>query len=314
MDALLDVTEERGPRPGTLRLTVLDGDWIPLTQPDRVRASFPAARVVSAGGATELSVDSVTYPVGAVDPAWRSIPYGRPMANQTAYIVDERMEPAPVGVPGELCLGGVGVAAGYLDRPALTAEKFIPHPWSDRPGDRLYRTGDLARFGPDGTIELLGRIDFQVKIRGVRIELGEIESVLREHPGVDACLVAAPADDAGDRRLAAYVVPAAGHRARDDEEGQAAFHAELRAWLRRRVPDHLVPEAFVRLERLPLTAHGKVNRRELPAPRFRAAGTRRAPPAPRWRRPSPGTGQASSASTRPNSTSRPASSTWAAIP
>ncbi|MBM7092496.1 amino acid adenylation domain-containing protein [Streptomyces sp. S12] len=278
MDALLDVTEERGPRPGTLRLTVLDGDWIPLTQPDRVRASFPAARVVSAGGATELSVDSVTYPVGAVDPAWRSIPYGRPMANQTAYIVDERMEPAPVGVPGELCLGGVGVAAGYLDRPALTAEKFIPHPWSDRPGDRLYRTGDLARFGPDGTIELLGRIDFQVKIRGVRIELGEIESVLREHPGVDTCLVAAPADDAGDRRLAAYVVPAAGHRARDDEEGQAAFHAELRAWLRRRVPDHLVPETFVRLERLPLTANGKVNRRELPAPRFRAAGTRRAAP------------------------------------
>ncbi|GHA94628.1 non-ribosomal peptide synthetase [Streptomyces termitum] len=278
MDALLDVAEERGRRPESLRLTVLDGDWIPLTQPDRVRASFPAARVVSAGGATELSVDSVTYPVGDVDPAWRSIPYGRPMANQTAYIVDDRMEPAPVGVPGELCLGGAGLAAGYLDRPALTAEKFVPHPWSDRPGERLYRTGDLARFGADGTIELLGRIDFQVKIRGVRIELGEIEAVLREHPGVETCLVAAPADEAGDRRLAAYLVPAPGGPAAGDEAGWTAFHTELRAWLRRRVPDHLVPEAFVRLERLPLTANGKVNRRELPAPRFSVTTARRAAP------------------------------------
>ncbi|WP_051722476.1 non-ribosomal peptide synthetase [Streptomyces albus] len=274
MDALLDVAEERGRSTGGLRLTVLDGDWIPLTQPDRVRASFPAAQVVSAGGATELSVDSVTYPVGAVDPAWRSIPYGTPMVNQTAYIVDERMEPVPVGVPGELCLGGVGLAAGYLDRPELTAEKFVPHPWSDRPGDRLYRTGDLARFGQEGTIELLGRIDFQVKIRGVRIELGEIESVLREHPGVDTCLVAAPPDAAGDRRLAAYVVPAGGSAG----EAEDALHAELRAWLRRRVPDHLVPEAFVRLERLPLTANGKVNRRDLPVPRFTVAAADRAEP------------------------------------
>ncbi|MFI2782680.1 amino acid adenylation domain-containing protein [Streptomyces sp. ALB3] len=279
MDALLDVAEERGRRPGSLRLTVLDGDWIPLSQPDRVRASFPAAQVVSAGGATELSVDSVTYPVGAVDPSWRSIPYGRPMANQTAYIVDERMEPTPVGVPGELCLGGAGLAAGYLDRPELTAEKFVPHPWSDRPGDRLYRTGDLARFGADGTIELLGRIDFQVKIRGVRIELGEIEALLREHPGVETCLVAAPPDASGDRRLAAYVVPAPGGPAEDDDAGLAAFHAGLRTWLRRRVPDHLVPEAFVRLERLPLTANGKVNRRELPAPRFTTTTALRAAPA-----------------------------------
>ncbi|MCE7082632.1 non-ribosomal peptide synthetase [Streptomyces sp. ST2-7A] len=273
MDALLDVAEERGHRPGILRLAVLDGDWIPLSQPDRVRASFPAVQVVSAGGATELSVDSVTYPIGAVDPAWRSIPYGRPMANQTAYIVDERMEPAPVGVPGELCLGGVGLAAGYLDRPELTAEKFVPHPWPDRPGDRLYRTGDLARFGPDGTIELLGRIDFQVKIRGVRIEPGETEAVLREHPGVDTCLVAAPPDDAGDRRLVAYVVPVG----EGEGEGEDILHAELRAWLRRRVPDHLVPEAFVRLEALPLTANGKVDRRRLPVPRFTAAAVRAEP-------------------------------------
>ncbi|MCW8217650.1 non-ribosomal peptide synthetase [Streptomyces griseolus] len=279
MDALLDAAEERGSRPASLRLTVLDGDWIPLTQPDRVRGTFPSARVVSAGGATELSVDSVMYPVGDVDPAWRSIPYGRPMANQTAYIVDERMEAVPVGVPGELLLGGAGTAAGYLDRPALTAEKFVPHPWSRRPGERLYRTGDLARFGQDGTIELLGRIDFQVKIRGVRIELGEIESVLREHPEVDTCLVAASPDATGERRLVAYLVHTqdGGDARRTDEPD--AFHTELRAWLRRRVPEHLVPEAFVRLDRLPLTANGKVNRRDLPAARFAVAAQGRVAPA-----------------------------------
>ncbi|MFB9305694.1 non-ribosomal peptide synthetase, partial [Kibdelosporangium philippinense] len=199
MDAMLDVAAERPYRADTLRLAVLDGDWIPLTQPDRVRAAFPGVQFVSAGGATELSVDSVLYLLGAVDPAWRSIPYGTPMANQTAYVLDEDLRIAPVGVPGELHLGGVGVAAGYLDRPELTAEKFIPHPWPTRPGERLYRTGDLARFGHDGVIELLGRIDFQVKIRGIRIELGEIEAALREHPAVDACLVAAPTGAAGDR-------------------------------------------------------------------------------------------------------------------
>ncbi|MGP3947715.1 non-ribosomal peptide synthetase [Streptomyces sp. 7N604] len=272
MDALLDVTAELPYQRDTLRLAVLDGDWIPLTQPDRVRAAFPSVQFVSAGGATELSVDSVTYPVGAVDPAWRSIPYGTPMANQTAYILDSRMEPAPVGVPGELHLGGVGMAAGYLRRPELTAEKFVPHPWPTRPGERLYRTGDLARFGPDGTIELLGRIDFQVKIRGIRIELGEIEAVLREHPRVDTCLVAAPTDPSGDRRLAAYVVT-------DEQGADDALQAELRTWLRGRVPEHLVPEAFVRLERLPLSSNGKVNRRELPAPQFAATTKDRAAPA-----------------------------------
>ncbi|MEH0971266.1 amino acid adenylation domain-containing protein [Micromonospora sp. CPCC 205546] len=272
MDALLDVAAERASEQDTLRLAVLDGDWIPLTQPDRVRAVFPRVNFVSAGGATELSVDSITYPVGAVDPAWRSIPYGRPMANQSAYILDERMQQVPVGVPGELLLGGVGVAAGYLDRPELTAEKFVPHPWPSRPGERLYRTGDLARFGPDGTIELLGRIDFQVKIRGVRIELGEIEAVLGEHPQVRACLVAAPPDESGDRRLVAYVVLT-------DPAPADDLPARLRGWLRRRVPEHLVPEGFVQLEKLPLTSNGKVDRRNLPAPRFAATSGRSAAPA-----------------------------------
>lgn len=271
MDALLDTVADAGTAPAALRLAVLDGDWIPLPLPDRVRAAFPAVQVVSAGGATELSIDSVTYPIGAIDPAWRSIPYGRPMGNQTAYIVDHRLEPVPVGVPGELLLGGVGVAAGYFERPGLTAEKFIPHPWSSVPGERLYRTGDLARFGADGTIELIGRIDFQVKIRGIRIELGEIEATLRAHPQVETCLVNAPADASGERRLAAYVVAAGG-------AGDALAPA-LRAWLRQRLPEALVPEAFVLLDRLPLSANGKIDRRALPVPEFAVASAERVAPA-----------------------------------
>ncbi|WP_148219481.1 non-ribosomal peptide synthetase [Azospirillum sp. B510] len=266
MDAMLDLAEE-DPRPrDSLRLAVLDGDWIPLTQPDRVRRAFPGATVVSAGGATELSIDSVTYPIGEVRKDWLSIPYGRPMGNQCAYIVDENLQPAPVGVPGELLLGGVGMAMGYLGRPALTAEKFIPNPWvrAGHGGERLYRTGDLARYWPDGTIELLGRIDFQVKVRGVRIELGEIEATLRGHPAVAGCIVSAPKDLAGVRRLAAYLVAAEGAAKPD--------LPRLRGWLRQRVPEHLVPEAVVWLDRLPVSANGKVSRRDLPTPDF-ALGT-----------------------------------------
>ncbi|WP_152447183.1 non-ribosomal peptide synthetase [Janthinobacterium sp. HH01] len=271
MDALLESAAARDAVPASLRLAVLDGDWIPLSMPDRVRAAFPAAQVVSAGGATELSIDSLTYPVGAVDPAWRSIPYGKPMANQSAYIVDRHLALAPVGVPGELLLGGVGVAAGYFERPGLSAEKFIPHPWPAAPGERLYRTGDLARFGADGTIELLGRIDFQVKIRGIRIELGEIEATLRTHPLVAACLVSAVPDQGGELRLAAYVVRhgGAGHDC----------GATLRTWLRQRLPEAMVPEAYVLLDSLPVSANGKIDRRALPGAQFAPAGAGRVAPA-----------------------------------
>jgi amino acid adenylation domain-containing protein len=271
MDAMLDAAAERSYEGDSLRLSILDGDWIPLTQPDRVRTAFPSVSLVSAGGATELSVDSVTYPVGKVDPEWRSIPYGRPMANQSAYILGEDLQVCPVGVPGELHFGGTGLAFGYLERPELTAEKFIPHPWPERPGERLYRTGDLARFGADGVIELLGRIDLQVKIRGIRIELGEIEAVLRSHPAVEATLAAAPRDNAGDRRLAAYVV--AVQAGLGDE-----LAGELRAWLRARLPEQLVPEAFVLLDKLPLTANGKVDRKALPMPCFAAVLANRVAP------------------------------------
>lgn len=268
MDAMLDAVPGHATARSALRFAMLDGDWIPLSMPDRVRAAFPHAQVVSGGGATELSIISVTHEVGAVQPDWRSVPYGKPMCNQSAYIVDARLEAVPLGVPGELLLGGVGIADGYFERPALSAERFIPHPWAQQAGERLYRTGDLARFGADGTIELLGRIDFQVKVRGVRIELGEIEATLRKHPSVASCLVSAQLDMLGQRRLAAYVV----------SQGDAAASDELRAWLRQRLPETLVPEAFVQLDSLPLSANGKVDRRALAALPF--AGQQSGPVAP----------------------------------
>jgi amino acid adenylation domain-containing protein len=176
LDMLLDHLEQStDPHPATLRLVLLGGDWIPVGMPARIRAVAPVAQVVSLGGATEASIHSVVYPIGEVDPEWTAIPYGRPMANQEAYILDEQMQPVPVGVPGELHLGGVGLASGYLNRPELTTQKFPV--WRGR---TVYRTGDLARWRRDGVIELLGRKDFMVKVNGLRIELGEIESVLRQ--------------------------------------------------------------------------------------------------------------------------------------
>ncbi|HEY3581865.1 MAG TPA: amino acid adenylation domain-containing protein [Pyrinomonadaceae bacterium] len=179
---------------------------------------------------------------------------GRPVSNTQAYVLDRRGRPLPAGVPGELHLGGMGLARGYLGRPELTAEKFIPDPFSGEPGARLYRTGDLARFLPDGRIDFLGRIDHQVKIRGYRIELGEIEAVLHEHPAVKTCVVVARTE-ADDKRLVAYVVT---HR----EVGQL----ELQDFLRTRLLGHMIPSAFVLLDEMPLTPNGKIDRRALPAP------------------------------------------------
>ncbi|HVR29034.1 MAG TPA: amino acid adenylation domain-containing protein [Thermoanaerobaculia bacterium] len=191
---------------GSVRLALLGGDWIPLTLPDRLRALAPRARFVSMGGATECSMDSTLYEVARVDPSWRSIPYGRPMANQTAYLLDDDGHLVPPGTTGELYLGGIGVAWGYLGRPELTAERFVPHPYPSYPGERLYRTGDLARLDAGGELELLGRADQQVKIRGNRVELGEIVAALREHPAVREAVVTARGPRDGDRSLAAYVV------------------------------------------------------------------------------------------------------------
>jgi amino acid adenylation domain-containing protein len=244
----------------SLRLVLLGGDWIPLSLPDRLRRFAPEAVVVSLGGATEVSMDSTIYRVDAMRPEWTSIPYGRPMANQRAHMVDSLVQPAPVGVPGELLLGGIGVGHGYFGQPELTATKFIPDPFGQS-GGRLYRTGDLARLRPDGQLELLGRIDFQVKVRGVRIELGEITAALAQHPAVQEAVVAARKDAAGAVRLIGYVVP------RDSRApGEPVASADLQTFLRGRLPEPMVPTAWVFLDALPLSPNGKVDRRALPEP------------------------------------------------
>jgi len=182
---------------------------------------------------------------------------GRPIQNMQVYLLDHHGQPAPTGVPGELHIGGVGVARGYLNRPELTAEKFIPDPFSGRIGARLYKTGDLARFLPEGNLEFLGRTDHQVKIRGFRIELAEIETVLGEHPLVREVAVITREDAPGDKRIAAYIVPPAGH---------APDMIDLRNHLKRRLPDYMLPSVFVILDSMPLSETGKIDRESLPAP------------------------------------------------
>jgi len=237
-----------------LRLVLLSGDWIPLDLPGRVRGVAPSAQVVSLGGATEASIWSICHPIGQVDPGWNSVPYGRPLANQRMHVLDGWLEPRPDWVPGDLYIAGDGVALGYLRDPARTAQSFVPHP---RTGERLYRTGDIARYGHDGTIEFLGRGDLQVKISGYRVELGEIEAALGRVPGVAACAVRAIGPPRGEKRLAAYYVPAGGAR---------TGAAELRERLRAVLPGYLVPTTFTELTALPLSANGKVDRKALPDP------------------------------------------------
>ncbi|MEO6191373.1 MAG: amino acid adenylation domain-containing protein, partial [Thermoanaerobaculia bacterium] len=248
---------------GDLRRVLLAGDWIPLALPDQIRESFPGARIANFGGATETSVWSNWYPIGEVDPDWAGIPYGRPIANARYYILDAGLAPCPPGVPGDNYIGGGCPALGYAGQPALTAERFVPDPFSPLPGARMYATGDRARFGPDGTMEFLGRVDFQVKVRGYRIELGEIESALLRHPRVREAVALAREDVEGEKRLVAYVVPPAG--------GPAPVPAELRESLQRVLPEYMVPWSFVILDRLPVTANGKLDRHALPSPREAAA-------------------------------------------
>ncbi len=205
MEMLVEYAEGRGARlPSGLRLVLLSGDWLPLGLPARLRAlSAGGLEIVSLGGATEASIWSILFPVGEVEPGWRSIPYGRAMAGQSFHVLDADLAPRPVWVPGELYIGGVGLARGYWRDPEKTAASFVASPET---GERLYRTGDLGRWLPDGTIEFLGREDTQVKIQGHRIELGEIEAALAAHPGVETAVVTAAGDPPAGRRLAAYVV------------------------------------------------------------------------------------------------------------
>lgn len=187
----------------------------------------------------------------------QSVTIGRPIGNTAVFVLDKMLQPVPIGVAGELHIGGDGLARGYLKRPELTAERFIVHPLSHDPKARLYKTGDLVRYLPDGNIEFLGRIDHQVKIRGFRIELGEIETVLRQHPGINETVVVAREDTPGDKRVVAYFVAS-----RD----AAPTTAELRSFMKEKLPEYMLPAVFVTLQKMPLTPNGKVDRRALPAP------------------------------------------------
>jgi amino acid adenylation domain-containing protein len=203
--------------PDSLRVVMMSGDWIPIDLPDRIRKMAADVQVVSLGGATEASVWSILYPIGQLEPSWTSIPYGRPMVNQTFHVLNDALAPSPGWVPGQLYIGGIGLAKGYWRDEEKTRASFITHPGT---GERLYRTGDLGRYLPDGNIEFLGREDFQVKIRGHRIELGEIEAAMLQHPGVRTAVVTAVGEARGDKRLVAYVVPA--NRLGSEARGGAA--------------------------------------------------------------------------------------------
>jgi amino acid adenylation domain-containing protein len=237
-----------------VRRLIVGGEALSPSLAGQLTAAVPA--VVNGYGPTEATVYSTAHAVAAGEPG--PVPIGRPVANTRAYVLDARGRPQPVGVPGELYLAGAGISRGYLDRPALTAARFVPDPFSPRAGGRLYRTGDRARWRDDGALEYLGRLDQQVKIRGFRIEPGEVEAVLRAHPGVADCAVVVRAEAPETPRLVAYVVRAGGAEAVDE--------AAVRAWLRARLPEYMVPAAVAFLSALPLSPNGKLDRGALPAP------------------------------------------------
>ncbi len=241
------------PLPATLRLAMLSGDWIPVALPDRARALLPGLAVHSLGGATEASIWSIHYPIGEVDQAWRSIPYGTALRNQSILVLDDALCPRPAWATGDLYIGGIGLAQGYWRDPATTAASFVTDPST---GARLYRTGDLGRWLPDGTIEFLGRSDGQVKVNGYRVELGEIEAALASHPALKAAAVRLLGTAHGDKRLAAYLVPAC----------ERPSEAELAGYLAAMLPAYLVPGSYTYLDALPLSANGKVDRAGLPEP------------------------------------------------
>jgi amino acid adenylation domain-containing protein len=234
-----------------LRLVLMSGDWIPVSLPERVRALWPDSEVISMGGATEASIWSIIYPIGVVNPRWPSIPYGRPMKNQSYYVYNSRLQTCPTGVPGDLYIGGIGVARGYHNNDEKNHTSFVVHPET---GERLYRTGDLGRHLPCGEIEFLGRADFQVKIQGNRIELGEIETALRRVFGVREAVVVALGQRDQDRSLCAYYL------------GNPTSSDDFRRELGEILPAHMVPATFVHLEKFPLSANGKLDRKALPAP------------------------------------------------
>jgi amino acid adenylation domain-containing protein len=277
----------------SLRYLLFGGEAVDPAAVARVLEAGAPRHLLHVYGPTESTTYSTWHPVQAVPAGAHTVPIGRAVAQTTAFVLDASLRPVPVGAPGELYLGGDGVARGYLGRPALTAERFVPDPFSAEAGARMYRTGDRVRWLPEGALEYLSRLDGQVKIRGFRIEPGEVQAVLRAHPGVEDVVVADYEHAPGDRRLAAYVVPLADRDARaaadalvgtdagtdspmaadpgaggevGSPHSPAALMGDLRRLARERLPEYMVPSAFVALDRIPLTPSGKLNRRALPRP------------------------------------------------
>ncbi|QEI43192.1 Linear gramicidin synthase subunit B [Dolichospermum sp. UHCC 0315A] len=246
-----------------IKQLLIGGEALSLAHVNRAYETLPFTQIINGYGPTESTTFTCCYPIPRkLETTIESIPIGSPIANTQVYILDDYLQPVPVGVPGELHIGGAGLARGYLNRPELTQEKFIPNPFDN---SKLYKTGDLARYLPDGNIEYLGRIDHQVKIRGFRIELGEIEAVLSQHEDVQISCVIVREDTPGEtctersrsKQLVAYIVP---------QKDVTLTTSELRQFLGNKLPGYMIPNAFVMLESLPLTPNGKVDRRALKAP------------------------------------------------
>ncbi|ADO71979.1 MupA/Atu3671 family FMN-dependent luciferase-like monooxygenase [Stigmatella aurantiaca] len=248
---------------GTLEKLLVGGEALPSLLAESLNEAVSSGEVLNMYGPTETTIWSSTHPARQAH-AGPVVPIGTPIAHTQLYVLDPQDHPVPAGVAGELYIGGEGVVRGYLARPDLTAERFVPDPFSPVPGARLYRTGDRARWLANGRAEFLGRVDYQLKIRGFRIEAGEIEAVLDEHPSVSQAVVLVREDNPGDQRLIAYVVP---------RPGLVPAADALREHLRQRLPEYMVPSTFVDLQALPLTPNGKVDRKALPAPSA-ARGTR----------------------------------------
>ncbi len=242
-----------------LSRVICSGEALDLALQERFFKTLQTVELHNLYGPTEAAVDVTSWRCEA-DGELGMVPIGRPISNIEIHLLDEQLQAVPTGVRGELYIGGVGLARGYLKRADLTAERFTPHPYSQEAGARLYRTGDLARYLADGNIEYLGRVDHQVKVRGMRVELGEIEAVLNEHPAVHKALVLAREYGLADKGLVAYLVP--------ERNKPKQLARELQKYLREKLPDYMIPAAFVSLEALPLTANGKVDRQALPAPDF----------------------------------------------
>jgi aspartate racemase len=240
-----------------VRQLLAGGDVLSVAHVKRVLRERPGCRLINGYGPTETTTFACCFPLSDADEVGSSVPIGRPIANTRVYVLDRHRESVPIGVPGELYIGGDGLARGYLNHPELTAERFVPDPFGNRPDGRLYQTGDVVRYRADGNLEFLGRVDHQVKIRGFRVEPGEIEATLGQHTAVREAVVVARADSPGAKCLVAYLVPRT-------EPGPSP--ADLRQYLAERLPAYMIPSAFVQLPALPLTPSGKVDRRALPGP------------------------------------------------